>query len=122
MASYHGDISNYWEKGTGLPDRGPEEINTMGVCSLHAFDDLLKQKSYDDQVYSLKQPLRPRLSKEERIFSSFWEASEIHSDKLWWREMEQNIQRELIAKSFKKPVKITLKFIFIVTYCPQSTK
>ena len=44
MASYHGDISNYWEKGTGLPDRGPEEINTMGVCSLHAFDDLLKQK------------------------------------------------------------------------------
>ena len=44
MASYHGDISNYWEKGTGLPARGPEEINTVGVCSLHAFDDLLKQK------------------------------------------------------------------------------
>ena len=36
--------SNHWEKGTGLPDRGPEEINTMGVYSLHAFGDLLKQK------------------------------------------------------------------------------
>lgn len=24
-----------------VSDRGPEEINTMGVCSLHAFDDLI---------------------------------------------------------------------------------
>ena len=35
--------NNLWKKGTGLPDRGPEEINTMGVYSLHAFGDLLKQ-------------------------------------------------------------------------------
>ena len=35
--------SNHWEKGAGLPDRGPEEIKTMGVYSLHAFGDLLKQ-------------------------------------------------------------------------------
>ena len=35
--------------------------------------------------------------------------------------MEQNIQRELIAKSFKKPVKITLKFILsLIVHNPQN--
>ena len=99
--------SNHWEKGTGLPDRGPEEINTMGVYSLHAFGDLLKQN-------------RLWWPEAMTVYSIFWEASKIHTDKFWWREMEQNVQREFIVKSFKKPVEITLKF-YVVTYCPQST-
>ena len=70
-------------------------------------------------IYSLKQPLRPWQG--ERIYSIFWEASKIHKDKFWWREIKQNAQRELMAKSFKKPVKITQPEVYIVTYCPQST-
>ena len=34
--------------------------------------------------------------------------------------MEQNVQREFMVKSFKKPVKITLKFILsLIVHNPQ---
>ena len=39
---------------------------------------------------------------------------------LWKSYGKQIGQREFMVKSFKKPVKITLKFIIIVTYFPQS--
>ena len=47
----------------------------------------------------------------EKESTAFFEKQPKYSDKLWWKEMEQNVQRALIVKSFKKPVKISMKFI-----------
>ena len=75
---------------------------------------------YDEQVYLFIETAIEALAGRKNL-QHFWEASKIHNDKFWWREIKQNVQRELIAKSFKKPVKITLKFILsLIVHNPQN--
>ena len=49
MTSYHGDIKNYWEKGTGLHDRGPEEINPYGLQLLD--DNCVESELFAEDTY-----------------------------------------------------------------------
>ena len=66
----------------------------------------------------MKQPDCLKEKESTAVFGS--KHHKIHNDKLWWREMEQNVQREPIAKSFKKPEKIILKFILtLIVHNPQ---